>query len=314
MARQRKRLLWLLAALLPLPFAYGLRDVDNEPNPESVAAVTIVPLPRADGMVRLPESVFLMGTPRPGPADQRPVHRVRLKSFWLDRNAVTNREFEAFVAATDYTTTAEQQGWSLLFDRNRARWNETEGVSWRHPTGADSSLVGKAEYPVVHVSWSDAVAYAAWAGKRLPTEAEFEFASRGGLSDTAYAWGRELTLSNRLQANYWQGKFPFTNLQLDGFYGVSPVESFSANSYGLFDMAGNVACWCADWYADDAYGSSRAGTGDGPTTGTERVLRGGSWRSTSEKGNGLQVGDREHAAPTTTSDYIGFRCARDVKE
>lgn len=311
MARQRKRLLWLLAALLPLPIAYTLRSAENVPSALPNTAPKTLSIPRSEGMARLPASVFLMGTPRPGPADQRPVHRVKMKSSWLDITHVTNRDFEAFVVETDYETTAEKRGWSLLFDRQRGGWKETAGVCWRHPTGANSSLVGKGEYPVVHVSWFDAVAYASWAGKRLPTEAEYEFAARGGLSDSTYPWGRELTSGNRLQANYWQGKFPLTNLEQDGFFGVAPAKSFPANAYGLFDMAGNVTSWCADWYAADAYGSSRASSGDGPTTGTERVLRGGSWISTSEKGGGIQVGDRDHAPPSTTNDYVGFRCVRD---
>ncbi len=313
MIRQRKKILWLLAALLPVPIAYTFSSTENAPSARPSAVPEKVSPARTGDMARLRESVFLMGTTRPGPADQRPVHRVKLKSFWLDITHVTNRAFEKFVSETDYVTTAEKTGWSLLFNRQQGSWEEAAGVCWRHPTGANSSLVGKEEYPVVHVSWFDAVAYAAWAGKRLPTESEYELAARGGLSDAAFPWGRELTPDNRLPANYWQGKFPLANLGQDGFLGVAPTKSFPANSYGLFDMAGNVACWCADWYAVDSYGSSRASNGAGPATGTERVVRGGSWLSKSEKGGGLQVGDRDHAPPTTTNDYVGFRCARDAK-
>ncbi|TWU30136.1 formylglycine-generating enzyme family protein [Bythopirellula polymerisocia] len=314
MARQHKKMLWLLAALLPLPLAYTFHTVEREPTSRSnAAAKNGVRKQSESGMALLPEGVFLMGSPRPGPADQRPVHRVGLKSFRLDITLVTNREFENFIDETGYLTTAEKRGWSLLFDRKSGRWDEAAGVCWRHPTGANSSLVGKDDYPVVHVSWFDAMAYATWAGKRLSSEAEYEYAARGGLSDAPFPWGRELTPENQMQANYWQGKFPLTNLGQDGFLGVAPVKSFPANRFGLFDIAGNVACWCADWYGADSYGSGGARSGSGPDTGTERVLRGGSWISQSEKGGGLQVSDRDHAPPTATNDYVGFRCARDGK-
>ncbi len=311
MARQRKTILLLLASLLPLPLAYTLRPMEQAASQQPASSSPDPSTAIEAEMVFLQGGVFLMGTPRPGPQDQRPVHRVRLHSFRLDTTPVTNREFEKFVNQTGHETTAEKRGWSLLFDRKSGRWEESAGVCWRHPTGANSSLIGKDEYPVVHVSWFDAMAYAAWAKKRLPTEAEYEFAARSGLSDAAFPWGRELTPGNQMQANYWQGKFPLTNLKQDGFFGVAPTKSFPANAYGLFDMAGNVACWCADWYAADSYGSSRASSGLGPETGSERVVRGGSWISQSGKGEGLRVGDRDHAPPGTTNDFVGFRCARD---
>jgi formylglycine-generating enzyme required for sulfatase activity len=263
-----------------------------------------------DGMVRLAGGEFLMGTPRPSPDNQRPVHHVLLAPFRIDITHVTNGAFREFIDATNYRTTAEERGWSLMFDHTQGNWQKTQGVNWRHPTGPDSSLAGKENYPVVHVSWHDAVAYAKWAGKRLPTEAEYEFAARGGLSDAPFAWGRELVINRQLQANYWQGKFPLTNLLQDGYFEVAPTKSFPANPYGLYDMAGNVACWCLDWYADDAYGRSVAKNSRGPDTGTERVLRGGSWASTEEPGAGLRVGDRDHAPPDETSSRIGFRCAQ----
>ena len=308
MARRGKQLLWLFA--LGLPLAWMVRAPQNEPPALPVPAA--LDLPRAEGMTRLAGGEYLRGSPRPGPDDQRPVHRVRLPAFWCDETSVTNRQFAAFVEATSYQTTAEEQGWSLLFDRTAGKWEQAAGVSWRNPTGANSSLVGKDDYPVVHVSWSDAVAYATWAGKRLPSEAEFEFAARGGLSDAEFPWGRQLTPDHRLRANYWQGKFPFTNLNQDGHWGVAPGRSFPANRFGLFDMAGNVGCWCADWYAADAYGSGLAREGRGPESGTERVIRGGSWVSTSDPGGGMRVADRGHAPPTTTSDTVGFRCVRDA--
>jgi sulfatase modifying factor 1 len=271
------------------------------------------PLPlEVDGMVRLVGGEFLMGTPRPSPDDQRPVHLVKVAPFWIDATHVTNDQFAEFVADTGYRTTAEERGWSLTFNRKVGSWDETPGVNWQHPTGKDSSLAGKENYPVVHISWYDAVAYAAWAKKRLPTEAEYEFAARGGLSDSPYTWGRELTPKNQLLANYWQGKFPLANLQQDGYLEVSPTKKFPANRYGLYDIAGNVCSWCGDWYAADEYGRHLKANPTGPDSGTERVLRGGSWHSTAEKGAGLHVGDRDHARPDETSSRIGFRCAREV--
>lgn len=264
-----------------------------------------------DGMVYLSGGAFLLGTPRPSPDDQRPVHRVVLAPFWIDITPVTNRQFGEFVRATGYRTTAERNGWSLMLDHEQGNWQKADGVYWRHPTGPNSSLAGKENYPVVHVSWYDAVAYATWADKRLPTEAEFEFAARGGLSDASLPWGRELTPGRQLQANYWQGKFPLHNLLQDGYFEVAPTRSFPPNPYGLYDMAGNVACWCHDWYAPDAYGRHQAENPQGPLAGTQRVVRGGSWASTAEPGEGLHVGDRLHAPPEETSSRIGIRCVRD---
>jgi sulfatase modifying factor 1 len=278
----------------------------------SVVRVANAEPQKIDGMIRLDGGEFLMGTPRPSPDDQRPVHWVKVSPFWIDATHVTNDQFAEFVADTSYRTTAEVRGWSLTFNREEGSWDETPGVNWQHPTGKESSLAGKENYPVVHVSWHDAVTYAAWAKKRLPTEAEYEFAARGGLSDAPYAWGRELKPGNQLSANYWQGKFPLINLQQDGYLEVSPTKKFPANRYGLYDMAGNVCTWCGDWYAADAYGRHLKANPVGPDSGSERVLRGGSWHSTAEKGAGLHAGDRDHAKPDETSSRIGFRCIRDV--
>ena len=310
---QRKQVVWLVLAIVPLGIVYGLR---GSTEPKSVSAANVVQKPslsQSAGMIRLPGGEFLMGTPRPSPDNQRPVHRVVLAPFWMNATHVTNEQFAEFVAESSYRTSAEERGWSLVFNRETGAWDETPGVCWQHPTGAESSLAGKENYPVVHVSWFDAVAYANWARKRLPTEAEHEFAARGGLSDAAFAWGRELNPDRQMRANYWQGKHPLTNLAQDGFLEVSPTKAFPANPYGFFDIAGNVASWCSDWYAADAYGKSIASKAAGPTTGTERVLRGGSWHSTAEKGAGLHVGDRDSAPPEVTSSRIGFRCVRDIE-
>jgi formylglycine-generating enzyme required for sulfatase activity len=309
----RKKGVWLLLALTPLGIAYGLRGSTESKNVSAANAAQNPALSHAVGMIRLPGGEFLMGTPRPSPDDQRPVHRVVLAPFWMDATHVTNEQFAEFVAESSYRTTAEERGWSLVFNRDTGAWNETPGACWRHPTGAESSLAGKENYPVVHVSWFDAVAYSSWAKKRLPTEAEYEFAARGGLNDAAFAWGRELNSERQMRANYWQGKHPLINLAQDGFLEVSPTKTFPANPYGLYDIAGNVTAWCSDWYAHDAYGKSTSSNSAGPKSGTERVLRGGSWHSTAEKGAGLHVGDRDSAVPEVTSSRIGFRCVKDIE-
>ena len=287
-------------------------------------------LETANGMVSLPGGSFVMGSTRTGDVhvsqhDALPQHRVRVASFWLDATPVTNRQFQRFVEQTQHETDAERSGRSLLFDCKLAAWREVTGASWRHPAGPDSSLVGREKHPVVHVTWQDAVTYAAWANKRLPTEAEFEYAARGGLSDGTYPWGRQLTsgpqdLSSGLLnsgpqinghwANGWQGHFPQQDLGQDGFRGTSPVGQFPSNRFGLSDMAGNVWNWCADRYAADYYGASLADQPRGPSSGDERVRRGGSWLSAVNYDGGLRVDYRDHAPPDESTNHTGFRCAR----
>lgn len=269
-------------------------------------------------MIRLPSGSFAMGSPRAGDHDAQPLHRVRLEAFWLDTTPVTNRQFQHFVEQTAYETEADRRGSSLVFDRRLSEWREVVGVNWRHPDEPDGSLVGKENHPVVHVTWQDAATYAAWAGKRLPTEAEFEYAARGGLSDCTYPWGRQLTLDDTLPnqghlANAWQGHYPEQDLGLDGYRGTSPVGKFPPNRFGLVDMAGNVWNWCADWYAADYYGASLADNPRGPADGTERVRRGGSWLSAINYGGALRVDVRDHAPPGESTNHTGFRCARDEK-
>ena len=276
-------------------------------------------LPAVGGMIRLPGGAFEMGSPYSNDSDAQPRHRVRLEPFWLDKKPVTNRQFQVFVDETDYQTDAERRHRSLVFDRQQAAWREIAGVNWRHPDSADDSLVGKENYPAVHISWQDAATYAAWTDKRLPTEAEFEYAARGGLSDGLYPWGRQRGLDSPHQtngqhlANGWQGHFPDEDLGLDGYRGTSPVGHFPPNRFGLDDMAGNVWNWCADWYAADAYATRRADLPRGPRAGNERVRRGGSWLSTINYGGALRVDYRDHAPPNESSNHTGFRCARSEK-
>jgi len=289
----------------------------------------------ADGMVRLPGGSFIMGSaaPQASEDDAQPHHRVRLAPFWLDATPVTNRQFQEFVERNDYLTDAERLGSSLVFDRRLASWRDVAGASWRHPAGADSSLVGLEEHPVVQVTWQDAVTYAAWANKRLPTEAEYEYAARGGLGDCIYPWGQDLSPRqpslagvqlatgsgangdghDRYWANGWQGHFPQQDLGKDGFQGTSPVRHFPPNRFGLYDMAGNAWNWCGDWYAADYYGASLAEQPRGPSHGVERSRRGGSWLSATNYEGDLRVARRGHAPPSEATNHTGFRCARDAR-
>ena len=231
--------------------------------------------PPADGMRWVPGGTFVMGSDRHY-AEEAPAHQVAVDGFWMDRCAVTNAEFRRFVDATGYVTLAEQPPdperypdalpermvpASSVFIRPKQRvdmsnaynwWQWVPGASWRHPRGPQSSLKGRADHPVVHVAWEDVEAYAKWAGKELPTEAEWEYAARGGLEGAEYAWGDELTPDGRYLANWWQGEFPLENEQLDGHEYTAPVRTFPPNGYGLFQMTGNVWEWTADWYQDHA--------------------------------------------------------------
>ena len=238
------------------------------------------------GMVWVGGGEFTMGTDSDlGWPDEKPAHRVRVDGFWMDEHEVTNAQFRAFVEATGYVTTAEKAPrleevmaqlppgsppppkenlvpGSLVFTPPAGRvnlddvsqwWAWTPGANWQHPEGPGSSIEGKDDHPVVHVSWDDAVAYARWASKRLPTEAEWEFAARGGLDGQPYVWGNERPSDTQIHANIWQGEFPHQNTVKDGFARTAPVQSFLPNGYGLYDMAGNVWEWCADWYQRDLY-------------------------------------------------------------
>lgn len=238
------------------------------------------------GMVWVPGGEFTMGTDAEvGWPDEKPAHRVRVDGFFMDETEVTNAQFRAFVAATGYVTTAEKPpnveeilrqsppgtpppskerlvpgavvftppAGAVNLKDFRQWWTWTPGASWRHPEGPGSDLAGRDDHPVVQVSWDDAAAYAKWAGKRLPTEAEWEFAARGGLDGKLYAWGDEKPTDTRVFANLWQGEFPHKNTVADGFVRTAPVKSFAPNGYGLYDLAGNVWEWCGDWYQRDLY-------------------------------------------------------------
>jgi formylglycine-generating enzyme required for sulfatase activity len=294
-----------------------------------------------------------MGTDDPeAAAAERPAHRVRVDGFWMDVTEVTNAQFRAFVEATGYTTTAERPvDWeslkqqlppgtprppddrlvpgSLVFsppaglvalDDPSAWWRWVAGADWRHPEGPGSSIAGKDDHPVVQVSWEDAVAYARWAGKRLPTEAEWECAARGGLEGRRFAWGDELPPGSRPLANTWQGHFPDRDTGEDGFPRTAPVKSFPPNAYGLHDLIGNVWEWCADWYRPDAYRLRPAGgivvNPTGPESGLDpnhpyqpgRVTRGGSFLCSPNYCSNYRPAARRGTAPDSGMSHLGFRC------
>jgi len=327
------------------------------PRFEPTIANTTPPLgDPPEGMVWIPGGEFSMGAEDPRRlehggqepmADARPIHRVYVDGFWMDTTEVTNEDYEKFVEATGYVTVAELTpsaedfpgapkenlvAGSVVFtppdhpvplDNLYQWWSYVPGASWHYPYGPESDLEGRENNPVVHVAYEDAVAYAAWAGKRLPTEAEWEFAARGGLSGQVYAWGEELNPDARWMANTHQGSFPHTDHAEDGFQGVAGVAQFPPNGYGLYDMSGNVWEWVSDWYRHDTY-SQLAATGgvaknpQGPDTPFDpaeptekkRVHRGGSFLCTEQYCTRYMIGTRGKGEHSTGSGHLGFRCVR----
>ena len=259
-------------------------------------------------MVLIKGGVFAMGA-TDGMPDEEPIHQITVPQFWMDSHEVTVSEFSKFVAATNYITEAEKFAWSGVFDMKTGEWLKTKGASWRHPDGPKSEP--NAEEPVCQISWNDATAYAKWAGKRLPTEAQWEFAARGGLVGKRYVWGDELRPGGKPVANWWQGHFPARDSGEDGYVGRAPVGKFPANDYGLYDMAGNVWEWCADWFDDEYYGHSPNTNPAGPDVGRERVLRGGSWMCSENYCTNYRPAARSHATPDSALNNLGFRCVSD---
>jgi formylglycine-generating enzyme required for sulfatase activity len=236
---------------------------------------------------------------------------------------VSNRRFARFAEATGHTTEAERFGWSFVFwmllpeDFPPTRavagmewWRQVHGADWRRPEGPGSSLEGREDHPVVHVSWSDAAAYAAWAGARLPTEAEWEYAARGGLERRRYPWGDELEPGGEHRCNIWQGEFPHVNTAADGWVGTAPVDAYAPNGFGLYDMAGNAWEWCADWFSPDAHVRGPRADPAGPPGGVGRVQRGGSYLCHASYCNRYRVAARTSQTPDSTSGNVGFRCVR----
>ncbi len=289
-------------------------------------------------MVWIPTGKMTMGS-NDGAPDEQPLHDVKIQGFWMDKTLVTNEQFQRFVKETGYITFAERQpevsnpgklppeprepgAWvfvpSKSLEESGQIWRYVLGTNWRHPLGPDSNIDGREKYPVVQVCWDDAVAFARWAGKRLPTEAEWEYAARGGEVHFPYIWGRELKPGGRWLANVWQGQFPIEDTGEDGFKGLAPVGQFRLNEFGLFDMAGNAWEWCADWYRADYYVKSPHANPPGPTAGydpnepsvAKRVARGGSYLSSETNGAGYRPSARRKEAPHYAACDLGFRCAR----
>jgi formylglycine-generating enzyme required for sulfatase activity len=282
-------------------------------------------------MVKLDGGRFLMGTDtKTGfPLDgEGPVRPVRIDAFYIDRYNVTNSQFDEFTRAADYRTEAERFGWSFVFQGHIAPedylrlvedtvagakwWCKVRGADWRHPEGPDSNIAERAHHPVVHVSWNDAVAYCQWAGKRLPTEAEWEYAARGGLEQKLYPWGDELTPEGRHLCNIWQGKFPTHDAAEDGYSAPCPVDAFPPNGYGLYSITGNTWEWCADWFDPEYPLLATRMNPVGPPRGELKSIRGGSYLCHASYCNRYRVAARTCNTPDSATTNMGFRCVRDV--
>lgn len=367
-----------VAALVSIVFAVKRRMTPTYWTEEQLGPIQInaakPPGPAPEGMVWVPGGTFWMGSDEF--ADAKPVHKVYVDGFWMDKSAVTNAEFAKFVEATNYITVVERQpdpeslpdfkvsefgfqpeymaylgslpgtglaglSWSGIYDlaprlkpfslvfhmpdhyvdptkdHFRKWWRAVPGASWKHPEGPHTTWKDRTNHPVVHICYEDAVAYAKWAGKRLPTEAEFEFAARGGLNKKTYAWGDELKPNGKPMANYWQGKFPSLNTKEDGFLGTAPVGTFPANGFGLYDMSGNVWQWCSDWY-QSKYKDNQPRNPQGPDESNDplepgvpkRVQRGGSFLCCDNYCVRFKVAGRGKGDVESSGNHIGFRCVK----
>lgn len=278
---------------------------------------------RPEGMVQVPDGTFLMGNPRDDGYDadgEGPVHQVTVNPFWMDATAVTNARFAEFVTATGYITEAETFGWSFVFfgllpTKYQANqrpvaapwWRQVYRADWRHPEGPESDTLKRQDRPVIHVSWNDAQSYCTWSGTRLPTEAEWEFAARGGCEGDRFPWGMDLVPNGNHHMNVWQGKFPEKNTRADGHLGTAPVTSYRPNDYGLYCMTGNVWEWCADWFSPTTYQRGEAENPTGPATGEARVMRGGSYLCHASYCNRYRVDSRSSNTPDSSTGNLGFR-------
>lgn len=261
-------------------------------------------------MMSLKGGAFVMGSRNAKYADEAPARTVTVGAFAIDVYEVTNTQFERFVNETGYITDAEKKGAGWAYREGAKDWELVAGAEWRHPEGPDSHIKNRGGHPVVQVSWNDAVAYAAWAGKRLPSEAEWEYAARGGKEQKVYPWGDELNPGGKAVANFWQGVWPKRNLLIDGFFYTAPAGSFPANGFGLHDMAGNVWEWCADWYGEDYYKSAPAVDPRGAFDGTTRAARGGSWFCSEAYCGGYRSAFRGRSPQDYSFNNVGFRCVK----
>ncbi len=305
-------------------------------------------LVRKDGMVLIRGGEFEMGgNNAQAREDELPLHKMKINDFWMDETEVTNGQFKKFVDATGYITTAEkdfeyqdeqgkpvfQKAGALVFNplkpgeeaNPNTWWKFVEGADWKHPQGPESSINGKDKLPVVHISWYDALEYCRWSGKRLPTEAEWEYAARGGMEGKIYAWGNEPVNAGNQKCNSWNGDFPYLNTRLDKYERVAPVKSYAPNNFGLYDMAGHVWEWCEDWYVKDIYGYCKKNNIFNISVNdrqieimkierpSEKAMRGGSFLCNDSYCAGFRVSARMKTTPETGLEHTGFRCVKDVR-
>ena len=301
--------------------------------PINTQAVSFAPSaikPLLGQQVMIPQGSFLMGCHRDEGyvADgEGPVREVSIDAFYMDAITVTNGDFQKFVHDTGYITDAEKYGWSFVFYQlltptgrqaiqqvapETPWWAAVKGACWKHPEGPGSAILTRMNHPVVHVSWHDAQAFCRWAGKALPTEAQWEYAARGGLVQQRFPWGDELTPNGQHMCNIWQGKFPVENTQLDGYIATAPAKSFPPNGYGLYNMVGNVWEWCEDWFTT-AISAKPQHEPTGPTTGAFRVMRGGSYLCHASYCNRYRVAARSKNSMESSSGNIGFRCVTPIQ-
>ena len=281
----------------------------------------------AENMIKLDGGSFLMGSefPMPFPADgEGPVRRVTLDAFQISKYAVTNEQFREFIDRTNYRTDAELFGWSFAFANHIPTsmrgvapagtpwWVRVDGADWAHPEGPGSSITNRLNYPVVHVSWNDAIEFCKWAGYRLPSEAEWEYAARAGLEQQIYPWGNELLPGGIHMCNIWQGNFPQCDLGEDGFTNVAPVDSFPPNAYGLHNMVGNVWEWCADYFDPAWHVDATRLNPVGPPNGTTRVMKGGSYLCHESYCWRYRTAARTGTPPDSSTTHIGFRVVGDI--
>ncbi|MEO7300763.1 MAG: formylglycine-generating enzyme family protein [Verrucomicrobiota bacterium] len=320
------------------------KDVAKKFDKPGALGHEVVLPPDTNNMVWIPAGKFWMGSEK-GQEDEKPVHEVAVVGFWMDKLEVTNEEFEKFIRATHYVTIAERKpdekdfpgvppenlvAGSIVFtpppgdvslENHMAWWSYVPGANWRHPQGPNSDIKGLEKHPVVQVCWDDAMAYCKWASKRLPTEAEWEYASRGGLDRKPFVWGENKVPDGKWMANIWQGQFPNENQLADGFRITAPVASYPPNKFGLFDMAGNVWEWCADWYRPDYYEQSAKENPRGPADSfdpnepgvAKRVTRGGSYLCSELYCTGYRPSARMKTSPDTGLSHTGFRCVKDAQ-
>ena len=281
-------------------------------------------------MIKMEGGTFRMGSN----SDQRirsdgegPVREVKIDAFYIDPTTVTNRQFKKFVEETDFKTDAEKYGWSFVFFKfvpdkilrknppspsSAPWWRGIEGAYWQCPEGPESNIADRLDHPVTHISWNDAIAYCNWANKRLPTEAEWEYAARGGLDQKTFPWGNDLTPNGEYQCNIWQGDFPENNTKEDGYLGTAPVTTYKPNSYGIHNIVGNVWEWCQDWFSANYPLLRIKDNPQGPGNGDAKVIRGGSYLCHHSYCNRYRVAARTANTPDSSTGNLGFRCVRDV--